>query len=574
MRILVLLGFACLVFDSPGFCQQISINLLGEQLIKDGNSLETFSDSFNSPSDNGQGPEVYYLFADSSELWFVQLAENSDVTSGKLLGNNVYKRVRTHVGSNTKLVNVKISTATEIMFILQNGLLPALDKGELRTVPAADGQKVPCYSINDLSRPSNCRVRGFGIISHGGCDGPLLADGQMTADYFRQEAGRGGKPVVSDADVYSDNGEPSCQTAFKLYPGKPDDVPYVDWSNSANGNFSNRLMDQAKVTYFGCNTGSCQGYNDNPSIAHYTAALYADKRVSVFGKKSYGNPNEVPSAFAEFTSNEKGLASRSDNGAGNFSISIPDPLKPRLSEETAHIPANDQRHDFYNTLNARGLSVFQIQYNSDDSTTITYGKSNFIRVDFGRGQDPATKMPVMAEFVKMLIEAKSTTDLQPDWFDQLLKRLDKRHHSRAKNMKQKLDEQIMYGEALNTALRESAENNKGTADPNDFRIWREISRLNYGSQINKAPCCCNNVKLHREETLGIIPHITPVTSSSNYASPMYYQQPETNPSPEFNNQQELPGQQEPVNQLDLLNQPEQTFPGEAQDLSPTVPINW
>ncbi len=466
-----------------------ALNLLS--VLSDQNGGEGAASSSGQSSLTTSNLEVYYLFAQASESWHVLLAENTKVTSGRYMGNNVYKTIRKQVGPDTKLVNVAVNNGFEILDILSRGLLPNLNDEQLRKMPATDGNpKLPCYKYAELERASACRIKGMGIISHSGCDGPILDGPQMTVDFYRRDASRGGKPVA-----FSESHGVS-QTAFKLYTGQ---VPYVDWKAPPGPTFSERLVNGAHISLFGCNSGNCQGFSEAPSGAHYLAALYAKKNVVVIGKKSYGDPNGRASAFHTYCPNHNGRAART---CADFLISFSDPSRPVSKRGQKHYKSADEMFKVHkwladkcyimvkDTVTKRKIDSYGTEVAIEGF--IDYEVPNYKRVRLGRGKKPADSAPMIAAFIEVSDRV--------DWKSALEKKTGKR--IRENSQLYSYLSNVHMDQKYQSLVAESKAANGGKVNVNDFKLWHQFSKHGH-SRVWKKPCMCNIEKLYQEETLGV-----------------------------------------------------------------------
>ncbi len=402
-------------------------------------------------------PNIYYVFADIGKdgSYFSLLAKgNRNLTAyddnrrRQTYKNHITAMINEDIDKvgrpNTKIVRVEVSTYSTVMNTLAKGLVPSesVEEGRL-------------YKESELvSKP--CNIVGFCTITHASTDGPVLGSGghrkQLTGSIF-----------ASDAS---------------------------SWKGLSTLN--HRLVRNARISFFGCNTGNCQYYLDHSSIAHILAAFYARKDVVVRGKKGIGSPNVKASSYSLFGLDNKEVARR---------------LTPEKKEYRFYVPLKN-----YKDQNSERKWVYDkisVPFSSDEERDeiIAYYKERGVTVK-------ADGNKVVADAPKI---AGVTRDSKKDKF---LLEIVRAHGNRKKlhigqrflrffgalgdsekvkevRAMQPFLEKIIDDDELQNIIETVKTENDGKLDENDFRIWFRIYFQNYkdkndrGSIAYRACLCCD-----------------------------------------------------------------------------------
>lgn len=196
-------------------------------------------------------PLVYYIMCPTGddESYFEALARGTPANIWNLCQSDAAAaQAASGAGGAVQFVRVKVSSLEDYTRVLHEGLMPRARRAG-----------TPVYRVEEMSPQPN-RVLGFAILSHAGCDGPFI-------------------PLENKRGVQAP-------------------YPIFAWDKASGGNsFYERLVPGARIRFCGCNTGNDYmwyevdqpGYRANPSVAHATAAILADKRVVVYGKYNSGD---------------------------------------------------------------------------------------------------------------------------------------------------------------------------------------------------------------------------------------------------------------------------------------------
>ena len=199
----------------------------------------------------GGGPLVYYVLCPTGddESYFESLARGNPATIMNLCRSDAQgAQAASGVRGDVNFIRVKLASVEDYTRVLREGLMPAQPR-----------QGTPVYRVSELSA-SNCRVLGFAMISHAGCDGPF--------------------------PIYQSGGQQAPYAIFQQ-----------DRQSADGSSLYNRLVVGARFRFAGCNTANdymwyehdVPGYRANPSVAHAAAAIYADKRVVAYGHYNTGD---------------------------------------------------------------------------------------------------------------------------------------------------------------------------------------------------------------------------------------------------------------------------------------------
>jgi len=193
---------------------------------------------------------VHYVFCatgkDGAYFETLALGQPSDVMN--MVRDDIQAtRAVAGLSESVKIVRVRVSTPGAMLDVLKNGRIPK------------DGRDTPSiYTPNQLVQ-SSVKITGFAVVSHAGSYGPMIP----YPDYKQF-----------------------------TYPPLQDDK-----KNGGPNTLSARLAQGARIRYTGCNSGNDHqfyevdepGKRGNPSIAHATASIYADKKVVTYGKFNSGD---------------------------------------------------------------------------------------------------------------------------------------------------------------------------------------------------------------------------------------------------------------------------------------------
>ena len=407
---------------------------------------------------------VYYVFADLGKDggYFTLLAEgrthlqaydnNSRRRNYKNHITAMIKRDISRVGRrNCKVVRIAVEDPSTVMEVLSEGMLPpgAVDRHRL-------------YNINELS-PVPCNIVGFCTITHASTDGPV----------FGEESNR--KQITRRS--FSDD-------AFSR--------------SSSLETLDHRLVKGARISFFGCNTGSCQYYKDHSSIAHILAALYSRKKVITRGKKGIGSPNVSKSSYAVFGLDEEGIPRRLSPTKKKYLFYVP--LRDYSNQdsgrkwvyESISVPfsSEEEKKEILDYYQGRGVR-----------TKVEDGMIVADAPKIGKVSHNSKKDPLLLDIVRAIGKRKKL-----HWGQKILRYFgwldDTKEIARVKAMQPFL-EKIIEDRELQNIIEEVKEENGGKLDENDFRIWFRIYFQNYENKNDRGSiayraCLCDDENLKRK----------------------------------------------------------------------------
>ena len=401
-------------------------------------------------------PNVYYVFPDMGKdgSFFSVLAKGDRNLSA--YNNNRRQQYKNHITAminddiakvgrpDTKIVRVEVNDYRTVFRTLSQGLIPpgAIERRKL-------------YKEDELvAKP--CNIVGFCAITHASTDGPVFgnkpARKQLIGSYFAADAS--------------------------------------SWKGL--NTLNHRLVRNGRISFFGCNTGSCQYYRDHSSIAHILAAYYARKNVVVRGKKGIGSPNVKPSCYAIFGLDEN---------------DVPRRLSPEKKEYRFYVPLKNYEDE--NSGRKWVYDAVSVPFSSDEErdAITAYYRERGIRVKV-EGNKLVADAPKIAgvtrdskkdKFLLEIVRALGE-DRELNWRQKIADffgALDDSESVAKVRAMQPFLEKIIDDSDLHDIIETVKKENNGQLDENDFRIWFRIYFQNYkdkndrGSIAYRACLCCD-----------------------------------------------------------------------------------
>lgn len=379
------------------------------------------------------GPKVYYLMGADGK--------DGDYFKGLARGywkskNVVLKNAKSDAGEHgATIVPVAVTTIEEIVKILTEGL-----------VPRKDLAKKELYELADLEG-SKCRIAGLQVVSHAGCDGPVIEHRQLD---FR--------PFVEDRFATKD---PQRPTMF------------------------NRVIRGAHLRMSGCNTGNCQYFADHSSFSHLLASLWASKKVQCHGKRTTGDVNS--DAFSDFVVDGQGMAHRAKPGKKEYFFYV---KKDRVYSEVSISPeGEEERQALLDWYRDRGITP-----SSQRDGKIVVALPGVTRVAHDSEKDP-----LLLSVVRMLAEDRSTKSEFYRYLLYMHQMAESDEMDRAREALPQL-QKLFNDLKLRKIIQQVKEENGGRLDENDFRIWFRIHYRDYVSETDRMSigyraCVCDDEHL-------------------------------------------------------------------------------
>ncbi len=440
---------------------QHGLSFLGQNTPGDtsisGGLFDTPSNTTNTVQGGGEG--IYYVFAGmgQDQEFFYQISQNGPI-AGK--PNYVYKYIRRDIqesGAKCKgIVVVKVLTPDDMHNVLCQGMVPAAGPS---AVPSGN-QRLKIYAVNELT-PSNFKVIGFATVSHSGQDGPMMD--------------------------YADN-------KGKQYHARYLANDYVTHSrNPGAKTFTARLVNKPRFTFCGCNIGHCQYYDGvNPCFSHWVATIYCKKGAVVRGKYTVGSPNATEKQFATF------------GREGNGSVIRQSPAKKEY-RMLIKVPTN--RYDTYNVpfSSAEEKEAILAYYKERNVTVRESGNNIVVRTPswlrgkwMNRGTD---KDDLLEAVLRTMASRDISTARWMDTYESWMRRNPPAEVARAEKMMPRLKE-LLNDPKLQKRIEEVKEENGGTLDLHDFRLWHYIYFGNLSQEqmrenrwsLPLRACTCDDAK--------------------------------------------------------------------------------
>jgi len=498
--------------DGAGLMQGLNVVEHIEESVDDSNVSELNQDQQGETDDlASQGPHmgeigstpgdepwreelenVYYVLPDAAGTdgaQWLNLAKHRSLSAytkkrgWRKVTNNIDVFIRKDIAAvgrpKTRIVRVNSTEFAHVFKVLAEGYLPepGWKQNEL-------------YEVEQMA-PRPCNVVGFCIISHGSTDGPMFGSGARK------------------------------RKQLKVYTW------VKDFERGIEG-LRNRMVEGARVSFFACNTGSCQYYRNHPSVAHFFAALHKERNVVVRGKLGIGSPNAPASAYALFGVDDDGAVTRLTPKKKEYAFYVPvEDFKKRDSPRRwvydtfeVHVEDAAERQELLDYYKERGISA------KESSSTITVKAKKIGKVTRGSKKDPLLKSMVqfMAENPKKKLQpstsgsSTSGSSIRKSWKSYLqralifLRIVDKPPEPpevvvppepqpmsaqelarRAMPTLEKFLDDSKLASIIEVVKRE----NGGTMDLDDFRIWFRIYFHEYRDKndrvsIARRACLCRD----------------------------------------------------------------------------------
>ncbi len=388
-------------------------------------------DNIVGTASNDEG--IYYIFAGMGEdqEYFFNLVQNGG-TAGR--SNHVWKYIRRDIKETSKkcvgIVVVKVDRAKDMYDILRQGMVP--EDGP--TPLDIKGGRFPIYAFSELKK-SKHKIMGFATVSHSGQDGPLVGYANNRGMQFSTEL---------------------VKTDYNLATIAPE----------ADYFMFNRMLDNPRFTFCGCNIGHCQYYDmEDESFGHGVAAVYNTKGAVVRAKWSTGAVNATEKHFATYGKDDEGIVRR---------------LTPHKKDYRMLVSVPNNRYDTFNVpySSQEEKEAILAYYKERDITVRVY--SRYIRVrspswlrgkwlNYAADKDNLLEAVINAmatrggpkayedeDFAKWLKEAKVTPEIEE--VQKMMPRLKK----------------LTSDPLLQYAIEKSKQANNGVFDIHDYRVWLVI----------------------------------------------------------------------------------------------------
>ena len=403
---------------------------------------------------------IYYIFAGmgESQEYFFNLVQNGG-TAGR--SNYVWQYIRRDIKETGKVckgvVIVKANSPADMYKILSEARVPADGPTQLD-----HRGRFPIYAFTDLAK-SKYNILGFCTVSHSGQDGPLVRYGSNKGLQFSTEL------MMTDYTIYK-----LSDTHETIY---------------------NRILDNPRFTFCGCNIGHCQYYDmENTSFGHGVAAVYNAKDAVVRAKWSSGPVNAGAKDFATYAKDDKGIVRRLTPHKKDYRLLI---NVPTNRYDTYNVPfsSNEEKQAILDYYKARDITV------KVRSRYITVRSPSWLRgkwIDYAADKDNLLESALLAMANREGPEDYSD-EAFADWVEkaQVTPEL-----AEAQKMMPRL--KALFNDPLvQLAIERSKEANGGEFDIHDYRVWLAVyygdksaeELRNIRSMVPLRACICDDEEL-------------------------------------------------------------------------------
>ena len=407
-----------------------NMDLLGQRTNTSAGSGQSNPEPETSPAGSG----VYYLFTSegNDSEWFDFLASNGRPAGKK---NNVWGFIKKDIQASGNTCEgvavIRVAKPEDIMDVLTKGSIPTQGLSRLPSY-----QRVKIRTMAELT-PSAKKIIGFGVIAHSGSEGPLLNYGQSRN---------------------SETGELVGLQMHWTYFRK--DMLKALKETTNQNTVGNRLLEKSRIRFFGCNSGHCGYWKARPSICHHLAAVYQSKKAVVSGRLVSGSPNAAGS-WADFGLNDKKLATRLTPDKKDYKLLINTPKK---AYDRFTVPAKDDEE----------RQAILEYYQSRDITVSSRTDGVYVRAPSSKWLTRASKKDNLLKAVVLALASGDEAVIA--------------------DTKAKMPHvaKIIDNTRLRQVIAQVKEDNNGTLDMNDGRIWFQIYYWSLTSEQRKWKCARRN----------------------------------------------------------------------------------